>query len=95
MGYRTFQGKEIDMEKLARANELTPAVGNAGVNARGDKLGPGGKIIQKREDIIAEYYEANPKAAPKKPAKPEVAAPGVQTKVTEAPAKTKKAQVEE
>ena len=92
MVYRTFQGREIDMEKLARANELTPAVGNAGVNARGDKLGPGGKIIQKREDIVAEYYEANPKAT-------KMAAPKVQPTVTESPApasaKTKKPQVEE
>jgi hypothetical protein len=57
--YRTMQGKEIDMEKLASANELTPAVGNAKVNARGDELGPGGKIIKKREDIMAEYYSKN------------------------------------
>jgi hypothetical protein len=57
--YRTMQGKEIDMEKLAVANELTPAVGNAKVNARGDELGPGGVIIKKREDIMAEYYSKN------------------------------------
>lgn len=92
MVHRTFQGREIDMEKLARANELTPAVGNAGVNARGDKLGPGGKIVQKREDIVAEYYEANPKAT-------KTAAPKVQPTVTEAPApsptKLKKTQTEE
>lgn len=60
--YRTMQGKEIDMEKLALVNELTPAVGNARVNARGDELGPGGKIIKKREEIVAEYYEKNPKS---------------------------------
>lgn len=59
---RTMQGKEIDMEKLALVNELTPAVGNARVNARGDELGPGGKIIKKREDIIKDYYEKNPRA---------------------------------
>ena len=60
--YRTMQGKEIDMEKLALLNELTPAVGNARVNARGDELGPGGEIIRKREDIVSEYYEKNPKS---------------------------------
>ena len=49
--YQTFQGKQIDMDTLRQRNELTPAVGNAGVNARGDKLGPGGKIIKKREDL--------------------------------------------
>jgi hypothetical protein len=49
--YRTAKGAQIDMLKLINQNELTPAVGNAGVNARGDKLGPGGKIIKKREDL--------------------------------------------
>lgn len=62
MTYRTMQGKMIDMDKLASQNEQTPAVGNAKVNARGDLLGAGGKIIKKREDIMAEYYETNPKA---------------------------------
>jgi hypothetical protein len=65
MVYRTMQGKEIDMEKLMRQNELTQAVSNKNVNARGDELGPGGKIIKKREEVIAEYYEKNPKAAKK------------------------------
>ena len=60
--YKTAQGKTIDMDKLMRQNELVPAVGNAKVNARGDKLGPGGTIIKKREDIVAEYYDKNPKA---------------------------------
>jgi hypothetical protein len=61
---RSMQGKEIDMDKLMRQNELMPAVGNVKVNARGDELGPGGKIVRKREDILAEYYEDNPKAKP-------------------------------
>jgi hypothetical protein len=26
------------------------------MNARGDELGPNGKIIRKREDIVSEYY---------------------------------------
>jgi hypothetical protein len=60
--YKTAQGKTIDMDKLMRQNELVPAVGNARVNARGDKLGPGGKIVKKREDVVAEYYDKNPKA---------------------------------
>lgn len=38
-----MQGKVIDMDKLMRQNELTPAVGNMGVNARGDELGQGGR----------------------------------------------------
>lgn len=60
--YRSMQGKEVDMDKLMRANELMPAIGNAKVNARGDELGAGGKIIRRREEVMAEYYENNPKA---------------------------------
>lgn len=59
-----MQGRDVDMEKLMRQHELMPAVGNARVNARGDELGPGGKILRKREDVMAEYYENNPKAKP-------------------------------
>lgn len=54
--YRTANGKMVDMDLLRQRNELTPAVGNARVNARGDELGPGGKIIRKKEDIIKDYY---------------------------------------
>ena len=58
--YRSMQGKEIDMDLLRKKNELTPAVGNARVNARGDELGPGGQIIKKREDLVKEYYKSQP-----------------------------------
>jgi hypothetical protein len=49
--YRTAKGAQIDMLKLINQNETTIAVGNMGVNARGDKLGPGGKIIKKSDEI--------------------------------------------
>jgi hypothetical protein len=62
--YKTMQGRQVDMERLMSQNELMPAVGNVRVNARGDELGPGGKIIKKREEVVAEYYENNPKAMP-------------------------------
>ena len=55
--YKSPLGREIDMEKLKNQNELALAVGNAKVNARGDELGPGGKIIKKREDVLKEYYK--------------------------------------
>ena len=63
-----MQGKEVDMDKLVRQHELMPAIGNIRVNARGDELGSGGEIVRKREEIIAEYYENNPKAKPERPA---------------------------
>lgn len=57
MVHRTMQGRSIDMDKLMRQNELTPAVGNMKVNARGDELGSNGGIVKKREEVVAEYYE--------------------------------------
>ena len=52
--YRSMQGKEVDMAKLAMQNEMTVAVGNVKVNARGDELGPGGRIIKKNDDSLKE-----------------------------------------
>jgi len=70
--YRSMQGKEVDMDKLMGRNELMPAIGNAKVNARGDELGSGGQIIRKREEVIAEYYDDNPKAIPERKAEESV-----------------------
>jgi hypothetical protein len=58
--YKTANGKNVDLDLLISRNELTPAVGNARVNARGDELGPGGKIIRKREDVLKSYYDQSP-----------------------------------
>jgi len=58
--YRSMQGKTVDMDLLRQKNELTPAVGNAKVNARGDELGPGGKIIRTREQVLKDYYDSSP-----------------------------------
>jgi len=58
--YRSMRGKEVDMEKLNLKNELTPAVGNMKVNARGDELGKGGKIVRTKEQVLADYYKKNP-----------------------------------
>jgi len=60
--YTSMKGKEIDMEKLTLKNELTPAVGNARVNARGDELGSGGKILRTKEQILQDYHKNNPRA---------------------------------
>lgn len=60
--YRTMQGKNIDIDAFLARNEMTQAVGNMNVNARGDVLGSGGKVIKTREQVMAEYYRDNPKA---------------------------------
>jgi hypothetical protein len=60
--YRTAKGREVDMGKLINQNELQPAVGNMKVNARGDKLGPGGKIIS--SGIPSQINLSRPAPAP-------------------------------
>jgi hypothetical protein len=68
--YKTMQGKQVDMDLLRKRNEMTPAVGNAKINARGDELGPGGQVIRSREDVLKGYYEnANPVVADENPVK--------------------------
>ena len=94
--YRSMQGKSVDMDLLRQRNELTPAVGNAKVNARGNELGPGGKIVKTKEDVLKEYYENNPgvpdEIAVKKPKAEEEAV--VETKTTKK-ASTKTSTVED
>lgn len=55
--YRTMQGKEVDMDQLLQKNETVPAVGNVRMNARGDELGAGGKVVKTREEIVSKYYK--------------------------------------
>jgi hypothetical protein len=62
--YKTAKGRTIDMGKLMGQNELLPAVGNAKVNARGDKLGPNGSIVQKREERYTDTGVPNQINAP-------------------------------
>jgi|DEB0MinimDraft_4_1074332.scaffolds.fasta_scaffold75446_1 hypothetical protein len=89
--YKSMQGKTIDMDLLRQKNELTQAVGNARVNARGDELGPGGKIIKKREDVLKDFYDENvvpvPDDAPVKAEKVAEAPEPVSEMVDEAPVK--------
>jgi len=59
---RSMRGREIDMEKLNLKNEELPAVGNMKVNARGDEIGKGGKVIRTREQVLQDYYKKNPRA---------------------------------
>jgi hypothetical protein len=74
--HKSMQGKMVDMTKMAQKNELTPAVSNGKVNARGDKLGPGGQIIQRREEAMSSYY-ANTNQAPTVASAPVVEPPNV------------------
>lgn len=65
--YRTAEGKMIDIDQLRQKNELTPAVGNMRVNARGDEIGPKGEIIKNRDDVLKDFYsQADLEATDKK-----------------------------
>jgi hypothetical protein len=97
--HRSMRGKQVDMDLLRKRNELTPAVGNARVNARGDELGPGGQIIKKREDVVAEHYatagvatEATGRTQTNKPVA-DVIEPVVETPVKKTVTRTKKEEV--
>ncbi len=84
--YTTMQGKQIDIDLLRKRNELTPAVGNARVNARGDELGPGGTIVKKKQDNVQAYYESpNAVSGIKTVADTEVPVPVVEKNVEEKP----------
>jgi len=52
----TMRGKPFNMDQLRQKNELTIAVGNMPVNARGDIVGKGGQIIKTKESVNEEYY---------------------------------------
>ncbi len=77
----TARGKKIDSEALRRANETVRAVGNVPVNSRGDEIGPNGKVIKKREEIMNEYNSTNPNAVAHTQEKPEL--PIEETKVVD------------
>lgn len=62
--YKTARGKSIDMDKVKLANEQVTAVGNMKVNARGDKLGPGGQVIAGRNQLMDRVYNVDATVAP-------------------------------
>lgn len=62
--YRTANGKMVDIETLGLKNETVIAVGNMRVNARGDQLGPGGKILKTRDDVMKEHYDVKGSVIP-------------------------------
>lgn len=57
--YRTANGKTINIDAIIAQNEESIAVGNMRVNARGDELGPGGKIERTRDKVMSDYYKLN------------------------------------
>ena len=54
--YRTAQGKTVDLGALILKNENVRAVGNMGVNARGDKVDNANKNVQGRNSQVNKQY---------------------------------------
>lgn len=59
---RSHKGKIVDVSSILAQNSKVIAAGNMKVNARGDLLGQGGKIIKTKEQLAVEYFDKNPKA---------------------------------
>jgi len=85
--YRTANGKQVDMDTLALKNETVIAVGNMRVNARGDQLGPGGRIVKSREEVMKDHYKVSNSIVPRESAQPRDnnVQPNVQTQPTPQP----------
>lgn len=62
--YRSMQGKQVDMEALRTKFELTPAVGNVRMNARGDILDASGNIVTTKEQLASQGMVGNSTVAP-------------------------------
>jgi len=59
---RSMRGASVDMGRLSAENANKIAIGNASMNARGDRIGPGGTVIKTHEQITSEYHTKNPEA---------------------------------
>ena len=55
--YRTANGGKVDLGALLLSNENTRAVGNMGINARGDKINSQNKVIETRNEIMQRHYD--------------------------------------
>lgn len=55
--YRTAQGKTIDLGRLMLQNEQVRAVGNMGVNARGDLLDDKNQVVATKSRQVKRQYD--------------------------------------
>ncbi len=54
--YKSANGKTVDMGSLALQNEMTRAVGNMKVNARGDLIDEHNRVISTKTDQVNQTY---------------------------------------
>ena len=57
--HRSARGDAVDIDMIRLSNESTIAIGNMRTNARGDQLGPGGKVVKTRAQVMQEYHKLN------------------------------------
>ena len=55
--YKTAQGKSLDLGALQLQNESVRAVGNMGVNARGDKVSESNTTVESRTQTVNRQYK--------------------------------------
>lgn len=65
MKVTSIRGKALDIAKFIEKHGDKRALGNAKMNARGDIIGQGGKVVKTSEQMIMEYNRSNPKAVSK------------------------------
>lgn len=53
--HRSMRGEIVDFSALSIRNEQQIALGNARMNAKGDKIGDGGIVLKTQEQIEAEW----------------------------------------
>lgn len=66
--YRSAQGKMVDLGSLQLQNEQTRAVGNMGVNARGDRVNSENRPIDTRNQQVKRQYDKQVSVTREKPA---------------------------
>jgi hypothetical protein len=77
--YRTGQGRMIDMGALILQNERVRAVGNMGVNARGDVLDTNNTVIDPKGNQVQRQYERQTQSVQPVPVSTPVQSPSVTT----------------
>lgn len=55
--YRSANGKQVDMGALRLQNEKVRAVGNMKVNARGDVVDDGNRVITTKPEQVNKQYK--------------------------------------
>lgn len=64
--YKSAMGKKVDMGALMLQNEQVRAVGNMGVNAKGDVVDGSNQVIDQRNRQIQRQYNRQTTTQPKK-----------------------------